>query len=362
MSPERVGRTGPGRGAGSLPDRSELRGAAAGVVAGFGAFFAVSYAVTAAGRPAASGLYDAPFVLLSVALLYAGYWLLRCDFPHRRVARVALWSLSGFVALVSVGVWLAGGRAVGAQSAATLAVEVGTVGASSGLLVGLCGERRRRRLDRDNRVAVERVEEQLAFFNRMLRHHLLNGVAVVRGHADLLAEGQTDPSESVEIIRRRSDEIVHLVRNVETLSRAYTGDMPVRAVDPGPAIRAAIESVQEGDGAVDVRGDYSDGDRVRANDRLPVIFEAVLDETLAVAGEGGVTVETSKQGGAFAASVAFDGSFVGYDGGTVDAGDHGDGALGLFVAETLVEYFGGSLELAARDSRSVLTVWLPLAD
>ena len=350
-----------GRWPGRRGHRAALRGAAAGVVAGLGVSLAPRQVPAVSGGPAASGLYDVPFVVLSVALLYAGYWLLRSEFDHRRVGRVALWSLAGFVVLVAVGVWLAGGRA-GVQGTATLVADVGTVGASSGLLVGLCGERRRRGLDREATLAAERAEERFAFLNRLLRHHLLNGVAVVRGHAELLTEEGADREDAVEIIRRRSDEVVRLVRNVETLSRTFTDDLPAYAVDPAPPLRAAIEAAEATGAVVDVSGDVSVGRRVLANGRLQVVFEIVVEEAAGVAADGHVTVETANRGGEFVASVAFDGRLAGAPDAATEAGDHGDDALGLFIAETLVEYFGGSLAVERTGERSVLTVVLPLAD
>ena len=341
-------------------ERAELRGAAAGVVAGLGAFFVVQHLATDLEGLVAGGLYDAPFVLLSVALLYTGYWLLRCDLDHRRIARVALWSLAGFIVLVSVGVWLAGDPTADVGSAAKLAVDVGTVGASSGLLVGLCGERRTR-TEREADRAVERAEERFAFFNRMLRHHLLNGVAVVRGHAELLGEEYDAAPEGIEIIRRRSDEMVHLVRNVETLSRAFTGDLSVHPVHPGPHLHSAVESAREGGAAIDLGGDPVDGRRVLANDRLRVVFEAVVDATTDAADDGPLEVTTVERRDEFVATVAFSGSF-GEGADALDAGDHGDGHLGLFIADTLVEYFGGSLDLTEEAGRSTLRVRLPFVD
>ena len=347
---------------GRLDDRAELRGAAAGVVAGLGACFVVRHLANVGTEPSIAGVYDVPFVLLSVALLYSGYWLLRSDFDHHRVAHIAIWSLAGFAALVAIGVWLSGGRALDVQGSVALVLDVGTVGASSGLLAGLCGERRRRLFDRDARLAADRAEERFAFLDRLLRHHLLNGVAVVRGHAELLTQGEEDPAEAIEIIRHRSDEIVHLVRNVEALSRTFTGDLPVYGVDPGPPLDAAVESARSNGAVVAVRGDPEAAGRVLANDRLQVVFETVVAETTSVAVDRQVTIETGTRGGEFVARFAFDGTLADDPDAAVDAGPYGDDALGLFIADTLVEYFGGSLEVAVTGFRTVLTVRLPLAD
>jgi len=350
------------RGERATEDRFELRGAAAGVVTGLGAFFAVRHLASAGGGIVPATLYHVPFLLLSVSMLYVGYWLLNCDADHRRVSRIALWSFAGFLVLVAVGVWVSGGRATGVEGAAQLALDVGTVGASTGLLVGLEGERRRRKLDRHAGRAADRADEQLAFFNRMLRHHLLNGVAVVRGHAELLADTCSDSPDAVDVIRQRCDEIADLVRRVETLSRAFTGDLAVRPTDPTPALTDAIEANRAAGADVEVVDDGRGGAPVLANDRIDLVFSAVLDAAVEAADDDRVIVETAALDGEFRASFAFDGALgVGPHGG-VEPGEYGDEEFELFLAETLLEYAGGSMELPADGPGSVLTLRLPLVD
>lgn len=362
MTRDRDGVTGAADDAHPVDDRTELHGAAAGIVTGLGAFFVLRHLEPGGGGLVQASLYDVPFILLSVSMLYAGYWLLRYDADHRQVSRVALSSLAGLLVLVGVGVWASGGRAGDVQSAVRLAVDVGTVGASSGLLVGLEGERRRRKLDRDASVAVDRAEDRFAFFNRMLRHHLLNGVAVVQGHAELLADVQDDPPESVEIIRRRCDDIVDLVRNVEMLSRTFTGDLTVDAVDPNPPLVDAIESARAEGADVEVLGDVEDGRLVQGNDRIDLVFGAVLDAAIEAADDDRVTVGTAQRAGEFIVSFAFDGSLPAEEGDVVRPGEYGDEAVELFLAETLLEYFGGSLDLPTGESRSAFTLGVPLLD
>ena len=341
--------------------RSGLRGAAAGVVTGLGAFFLVRHLASAGGANVPAALYHVPFLLLSVAMLYAGYWLLNCDADHRRVGRVALWSAAGFLALVAVGVWASGGRTTGVQAAARLALDVGTVGASSGLLVGLEGERRRRAHDRHTHRAADRADERLAFFNRLLRHHLLNGVAVVRGHAELLADTCRDSADTVDVIRQRCDEITDLVRSVETLSRASTGELAVRPTDPTPPLADAIDANRAAGARIEVVDDGRGGRPVLATEGISLVFSAVLDATVEAAVDDRVTVETATAGGEFRASFAFDGTLGLDPRGGVEPGEYGDEAFGLFLAETLLEYVGGSMELPADGPGSVLTIRLPLA-
>lgn len=336
-------------------DGGQLRAAAAGILIGLGGYFVVQHLSLAVAASQFLGVYDLPFLALSVAVLYSGYWLMYSDVSTRCVGRVAVYSLAGFLALIAVAVWLGGDRALDLHGSVALALDVGTVGASSGLLVGLEGERRR--IADAGGPAARQAEERFAFFNRLLRHHLLNGVAVVRGYAELLAEAEEEPPEEVELIQRRSDEIVDLVKNVETLGKAVTGELTRHPVDPHPPLRAAIEAVDEERLGTPIEGDLRGDGRVLANGSLDDVFAAVLEAAVDAADGGPVVVATSTDH-EFVASFAFEGAPATGIEPQAHPGEHGEQALGLYLAETLVEYFDGGIERTASDD---LIVRLPLA-
>lgn len=343
-------------------ERSELRGAAAGVVGGLGAFFLVPHLAAVAGALPLDLTVGLPMLVLSASLVYAGYWLLRSDLPCRRVGHVALWSLGGVVALSALTAWILGGvGGLSLDQSARLTIEVGTIGASSGLLAGLATERERRRRDRtvtDATIAAERAEDRFAYFNRVLRHHVLNGLAVVRGQAELLAEETSDPPEAVEVICRRSDEMADLIRNVETLGRAFTGDLERRAVDPLPALRAAIDAVESKHPGADVTASLGGGRPVMANERLHLVFEAVIGVAVEAAEDGVVDVTATTVAGDLEISLAFDGTLA--TGGETRTSGGVD--MGRFLAETLLEYFGGGLVVRDSATEQVMAVRLPGAD
>lgn len=328
-------------------DGDYRRVAPAGVVAGIGGYLLVRQLTLLSRSPIDVGAADLPFVVLALSVLYAGYWLLRTDVDAPGASRVAAWSFLGLLGLVAVAVWLGGGRTASVEGPVRAAIDVGTVGAGFGLLVGLEGERHRS--DEDARLA----EERFAFFNRLLRHHLLNGVAVVRGYAELLASTEAEPPAEVELIRQRSDEVVDLVRNIETLGRAATGELPRQPVDPVPPLLGAVEAVQRDhpEATVELTIDFSG--RILANARVAVVFEAAIAAVVEADGRRPVTVTGSTDGDL--ASVTVEGATVEPAG---DPDRHGPGALGLFVAETLVDYFGGSID---RHPPGGLVVRLPRA-
>lgn len=345
-------------------DLAELRAGAAGLVAGLGVFFLGRYLSVGAGASLRAAILEAPFLLLALSLLYAGVWLFRSDICPRRVGCVAGWSFAGFLALVAIGVWIGAGGSGPIHRSALLTLDVGAVGASSGLLVGLENERRQRRVDRDAieaSLAAERAEERFAFFNRLLRHHLLNGLAVVRGHAELLSAAQDDPPEEVRIIQRRSDEIVALVRNVETLARAAAGDLPRYAVDPVPQLRDAVRTIRHEQPAAAIDLDVVACGHVVGNDQIGIAFEAILRTVVEAADGDAVVVETVAREGAIVVHVGLEGSSAG---GAILGGDpstRSESDLGYFLAETLIEYFGGTVDEPV-EGWSGLSISLPLAE
>lgn len=327
-----------------------LRAGAAGVVCGLGVYFVVQHLVLWAG-----GLVsDLPFLVLSVAVIYAGSWLFLSDVPDHAVGRIALASLAGLVGLIGVALWLGGGRTLVSGGAVSTAVDVGTVGASAGLLVGLEGERRRGR--EPGRQEARRAEAQFAFVNRLLRHHLLNGMAVIQGYAQLLAEAEDEPAPELEVIRRRSDEVADLIRNLETLGRAAAGELPTQSVEPTPPLRAAIETVRE-DASVAVETDLDHDEVIRAPSELTTVFESVLDAAVNGSGEGPIQV-TSRVNDEFVVRIEGGGDAVVPSAERLPATAHDDGGLGLFLAETLVAGVDGRLE---RTDDGAVVVGLPLA-
>lgn len=326
-----------------------LRPLAAGVVAGLGAFFLVRHLLAVGGSTLVEAASELPFFLLSLALLYAGYWLLRYDAPIRRVGRVAACSITGFLGLTAVAIWLVGSQGILGQRTLLLTLDVGTVGASTGLLVGLEGERRDHYAGDDARDAARVAHERFAFLNRLLRHHLLNGVAVIRGHAELLDESMDEPPDEVRVIRRRSDELVGLVQNVETLGQVYTGDLPTGPIDPVEPLDDAVAGVRLDRPTVDIRTDLKDVPAVIANERLDLAFEALLRFAVEHADGGRLSVATGASDGTVTVSIDFDGASPqpSIPPTTVDGGEMAD--LGLFLAESLIEYFGGTVDVAAEE-------------
>lgn len=319
-------------------ERSRLRAGGAGAVAGFGAASIGQHLTAGRLLETSLGLTDLPFLLLALALVYGGWWLLGSDLEARRIGRIAGWSALGLLGLVGIGLWLAPvGRGAGPGLTA-LTADVGTVGAAAGLLVGLQTERRP-----GPPVATDPRFEHL---NRLLRHHLLNGAAVIRGHAELLVEGDGAERQAAAI-RRRADDLADVVGHVATLCRASSGELPARSIDPDAALSAAVDRVDRDRPAADIDLELTGPGPVWGHDELDTALAALLRSVIDVADAGTVRVTTTEDGDIVGVRIAYDGPTPA----GIEATAGGAHDLGLHLARTLLEAADG--EIVAPDEGGV---------
>ncbi|MFB6308496.1 MAG: hypothetical protein ABEH35_04125 [Haloarculaceae archaeon] len=111
--------------------------------------------------PVAVAVDAVPFAAAGLGLAFVGYWLARRPAFEDDLPRIALWGVGGAVALASVAALILFSQRVttGTLSRATfVAVDLMTVGAVSGVLVGLYDARSRHRLA-DLQRERDRIEE-----------------------------------------------------------------------------------------------------------------------------------------------------------------------------------------------------------
>jgi signal transduction histidine kinase/PAS domain-containing protein len=134
---------------------------------------------------------------------------------------------------------------------------------------------------RESRELLATRNEQIEFFNGVLRHDLLNGMQVIQANLDALsATLDEQAAERADVIDSWVEDIVTLTRNVRGVSRAIARAerTDLEPVETGVALRRTIEKIRNGHDSVtvDVGVDLDRLPAVVADEFLPSVFENLL--------------------------------------------------------------------------------------
>ncbi|TKX84262.1 hypothetical protein EXE43_19880 [Halorubrum sp. SS5] len=306
-------------------------------------------------------------LVVGLALTVAGVALAVGAFAPAYVADVSRGCLLGvgaMAAALAVTVAATGvdmvGAAVGTQ---LLVANVLLAGAVGGMLNGHRKASLRRR-----RTTIMRGANRARFINRLLRHEVLNAATIIDGHAELLRGEDADRDRSVDAIRRGAARIESTVNGVGTIA-----DDPADEAVPLPAaVREAVDSVGNDGGrtpAVEVEGLDADSARsltVRADDRLPAVFERLIEHAVDARGAERVRIETDAERHAASVTLADDGSPPSdrqrdvLERGSFPEYDDPTNGFALQAASLLVGEYDGSVRVDGGDEQRI-TVRLPKA-
>ncbi|MFB6189251.1 MAG: ATP-binding protein [Halapricum sp.] len=220
----------------------------------------------------------------------------------------------------------------------------------------------------------ERLEHratELELLTRVLRHDVRNDIQVVLGWCALLAETATPDQrayvEKIETTGRHIAELTNSARDVvEPL--VLDGDMPIAATAVTPLLEAEVEKAREAYGHADFSLDLSaDVPVVLANEMLASVFRNVLNN--AVQHHDGeqpqVEVTMTTAGERVVVRIADDGPGIPPDRheAAFSRGEHRLGSagtgMGLYLVETLVDLYGGTVRIEDNDPGTVVVIDLP---
>jgi signal transduction histidine kinase len=224
----------------------------------------------------------------------------------------------------------------------------------------------RRRLDtlariRTQSLALKRQTDQLLLLNRITRHDIRNEMQIISGWTDQLAAHTDDAGDQIrQRIIDSSQHVVDLTKAVrefvETLQTA--GDPDIEPVDLTSVVtdeltkrRATFE-----DAEFAVTGELPQVD-VRANDLLASVFRNLLNNAVQHNDSDTPRVEiaVSERDETVTITIADNGPGIPPEqreavlGRTDEGLDHPAAGLGLYLVDTLVSQYGGTLQISDAD-------------
>lgn len=215
---------------------------------------------------------------------------------------------------------------------------------------------------------LEHQHERLVFLNALLRHNVLNKIAIIKGHTDVLAEKyDIQDDEHVEIITENSVDVEAVVNNVRVIVQAFTAETSLEARGLLAPIRSEIDAIERTYEDVEVEVDVPDDLSVVAGGLLRYVFQNVLDNAVVHNDSESPQIEvtTERTDDEVRVRIADNGPGIpdrirsGFSDGDLQA-NHG---VGLYLVDTLMEEYGGSLEFGENTPRgAVVTLTFQVAD
>jgi signal transduction histidine kinase len=247
-----------------------------------------------------------------------------------------------------------------------VAIEAISTGAQDFLPKGdLDGDRLARSLRyaierHENERALARRNEQLDFFNSILRHDMLNGLNVILARAQMVESETEDPdvAEHADEIVKWGTNITELTRKVRSIldSVAEDDEPTLEPVDLAPVVETEAERVRSLTDRVEIGTSVPAETTVRANDLLSDVVGNLLTNAVEHTEEAtSVEVSAHENGPTVLLEVTDDGQGVAPDrrAALFDRGEKGNSSsgsgFGLFFVASMVESYGGSVEVTESD-------------
>jgi len=197
----------------------------------------LTHAIQQTDIPVAIAVDALPFAAMGLALVYAGYWLARDDTFEETATRVVIWGAGATVAFAAVAALLLFSQQVAMGSldrAAYLTVDIITVGALTGVLVGLYDAQSRNRLHE-----LETERDRVEAFGRKAADVNNYGRAIATAGSDELARAVREEPRGDVVAHERAAPVDLGETVSDVLTAVVTEDggttTVVVAVDTGDA-------------------------------------------------------------------------------------------------------------------------------
>lgn len=323
-------------------------------------------------------LVDILVPALAVAIIvWLGLHLQQAGLDPEETRVIAAWFGLGLLTMAAVGLWGVLLRMVapaGVPASVQLMSQI-ALGGLFGLLVGIYALRARESAETATqehleREFAERQQETNEVLNRILRHHLLNSLTVIRGQTEVIRDdADAGETEHLDRVIRRVETMTETIEDIRSITRTLTAEPDLAAIDLATTLHDEIRRLEERyddatfqkaipAGPLYVEADELLGRALRNvlanavdhNDQpSPTVWVQVTVEAAAVevaVTDEGPGIPPAKRESVFAPSER------GLD-------SEGEG-LGLFLTRSIVEQYDGSVVAEPNEPRgTVVRVRLP---
>jgi len=199
-----------------------------------------------------------------------------------------------------------------------------------------------------------RREQRLQVFNRILRHNLRNDLNVVLGHAENLLEENPGSAADVDVIKRKVTELIEISEKAREVGKTLDREDEARTrIDLVESVDQTVEEFRQSYPETEILVDCPESVRAYADKTLDAAISEVLENAIehADSESPSVTVSVSppaEESEWVELAVLDDGPGIPKEErevlseGKETALHHGSG-LGLWLANWIVEKFGGEL-------------------
>ncbi|MFB6283824.1 MAG: sensor histidine kinase [Halobacteria archaeon] len=305
--------------------------------------------------------------------MIAGYLVFNKWFGYRDrdVPRIVGWSFVGMASMTLFFLWiwvqeyLSGGEI---HHPTFLIVDTVIAGALLGFVVGTYNARSHMYYNQVNR---EKMKYE--FLHRELRHHVLNGLTVVKGKLSMVRQSTEEPEirEETKVIESKCSEIVDYVEDVRMVTEVFMEssrrkrDLDIVRKDLSKVIKETTTAIERGYD-VEINCDIEEEVYVSGDRFLPRIFEHLLTNAIEHGGGKEIRVSMAVEGVSVLVSVSDTGEGVpesvkkpDFDWDELSGSDIGLG-VGLALVKVMVDRYGGEVWLEDNEPKgTVAKVELP---
>jgi len=219
---------------------------------------------------------------------------------------------------------------------------------------------------RGSRTSVKRRNEQIEFFNGVLRHSLRNAMLVIQGRADhLRSEVDEANRDHVDSIRSWSERLTEMSQTIRDINDTVTASESERLepVSLRAAVDGAVSAAPVDSEAVTVQTDVSPGDSVQANELIEKVILSVVENAIEhnTSDQPRVDIGTRDAGDWIQLRVADNGPGVSDELKTTMfersmSPDQTAGGFGLYFVSVMMDLYGGKVWYEDNDPRGTVAI------